>query len=295
VSPKHYQHVRRIAATRDVPPPTIATVYGSIEQDPCCSVSNIQLCYLSTQPHVFPETFLPNTVMLIVDTGASVSIMPDAADFVEPPKSVQPTILQGIASDLQVKGIGTMLYIFIDEEGTEVTILLPHTLYVPGCATRLLCPRHLVETTQVPNDGFFSLQNHATLKCHGKSILVEYNSTTGLPIVHVRIKPQPKSPCPGSQFLFTAQHGTSTLDISARHPTLSNSQRLKLLWHERCNHRSMATINTWIRRGLLPVDSEWLHPRIQFALPARQVRPEQRRTINIQTLLLLPTPSQAKV
>jgi hypothetical protein len=179
VSPKHYQHVRRIAATRDVPPPTIATVYGSIEQDPCCSVSNIQLCYLSTQPHVFPETFLPNTVMLIVDTGASVSITPDAADFIEPPKSVQPTIHQGITSRLQVKGIGTMLYIFIDEEGTEVTILLPHTLYVPGCATCLLCPRHLVETTQVPNNGFVSLQNHATLKCHGKSILVEYNSTAG--------------------------------------------------------------------------------------------------------------------
>jgi hypothetical protein len=212
--------------------------------------SHHAICLAASTPYMFPETFLPTTIMLIIDTGASISISNNKADFIEPSIPVQPTLLQGIASGLTVQGIGTVQYTFTDETGSNVTVHLPNTLYVPACAARLLCPRHLAASTTIAGDGFTSLHTTATLRCHGRNITAAYNEQTGLPIIIACI--------PQKLLSLSAQVATTipspTVPCNTK-PNLSNSQRLKLLWHERCNHRSMSTINNWIRQGLLPVDA----------------------------------------
>lgn len=48
---------------------------------------------------------------------------------------------------------------------------------------------------------------------------------------------------------FASIHGSAI-----KKQNLTSSQRIKLLMHERCNHKNIETISRWIRQGLLPVD-----------------------------------------
>jgi hypothetical protein len=120
---------------------------------------------------------------------------------------------------------------------------------------RLLCPHHMAAATAMDSDGFTSLHQTASLQCYGHTIPVTYHKQTALPILFAR------TPLPAR--LIHANTATMSSSCvtdknykiqSNTKPNLSNSQRLKLLWHERCNHRSMSTINSWIRQGLLPID-----------------------------------------
>jgi len=208
---------------------------------------------MAQQDHSFPETFLPTTVLLIVDTGASISITNNLRDFISTPTPVQPTTLKGIASGLAVKAIGTTRYILTTDNGAPATITLPHTLYVPDCAMRLLCPRHMAATTGYPEDGFISYEQSGVLRYNGDKIPVSYHNDTCLPIVTAKIITDVPTG-PNATSLPNHASLAAANSIPSTKPNLTNSQRLKLLWHERCNHRSMATINSWIRRGLLPID-----------------------------------------
>jgi hypothetical protein len=211
---------------------------------------------LSANEEVFPVTFLPTTVMLTIDTGASISITPARQDFIGPIRPIQPTTLQGIASGLKVLGIGTAQYRFQRADGSVLPVTLKNVLYVPGCSVHLLCPRHLAAETGVLGDGFTSLSDHGVLRCHGYDFHVEYHTSTGLPIIHfiggssaAALSPDMCGFAAGTSM---SMHHSSNGSPAPHHINLSNAQQLKLLLHERCNHTNMATINAWIRQGLLP-------------------------------------------
>lgn len=194
--------------------------------------------------------------MLIVDTGASITISPSRPDFVGQIKPVQPTVLKGIASGLQVEGIGTATYTFSGSTGERVTINLPHTLYVPGCMVRLLCPRHVAASTGVPGDGFTSQRNHAILRCHGIDIPVTYHGATHLPILFSTTSTLVAASV--SSVPPTAVDAAKSQPVPyavQTHLNLTPSQWTKLLWHERCNHVAWPVLNDWICRCLLPIDS----------------------------------------
>jgi hypothetical protein len=254
--PNHYHLARRIQNTSSPTPPGIVVHYLPDYPVHLPTISHHDLCLTASQPSMFPETFLPSTIMLIVDSGASISITNDVMDFVTPPRPIQPTMLQGIASGLAVRGIGTVQYNFVTETGTTLQVQLHNTLFVPDCTTRLLCPRHLAASTQYDEDGFISLQNTASLLCYGNIIPITYHEHTNLPILFATLSHW-TSPLHANTVSLTSHSkiGNSPHIISNTKPNLSNSQRLKLLWNERCNHRSMATINSWIQQGLLPCDS----------------------------------------
>ncbi len=252
-STTHYSHIRRVVASDGTHAPSPALHYKPIPGGSTPNITHSTICFMAQQDHSFPETFLPTTVLLIVDTGASISITNNLRDFISTPTPVQPTTLKGIASGLAVKAIGTTRYILTTDNGAPATITLPHTLYVPDCAMRLLCPRHMAATTGYPEDGFISYEQSGVLRYNGDKIPVSYHNDTCLPIVTAKIITDVPTG-PNATSLPNHASLAAANSIPSTKPNLTNSQRLKLLWHERCNHRSMATINSWIRRGLLPID-----------------------------------------
>ncbi len=183
--PRHYHHIRRSRSRRVSEAPRYATHYQCADDvvSPVFGPTPDFLALLAEPDNALPVTFLPTTHMLIVDTGASVTITPEIRDFVKPPRDVQPTVLQGIASGLEVRGIGEVQYSLHTKDGSAVPIRLSNALYVPGCAARLLCPRHVAEVTGIQGDGFFAFRDHAYLRCHGQDIPATYHASTGLPFV----------------------------------------------------------------------------------------------------------------
>jgi hypothetical protein len=258
ISHEHYSYTRRRQSRTTNSPPHVAVHYSpSTPHDGCTSVPLTSLSLLANESQEFPVAFLVSTKMLVIDTGASISISPDRQDFVGNIQSVQPTVLKGIASGLQVQGIGTASYTVIADNGSSVTITLPDTLYVPGCTARLLCPRHLAASTAQHGDGFTAYSDHGVLRCHGSDITVSYHDVSRLPILY---SSAPRLSIPDeSSSTFHALQATdmATSKHHTSHNTpinLSPSQRLKLLIHERCNHRNMRDINNWLRNGLLSAD-----------------------------------------
>jgi hypothetical protein len=134
-----------------------------------------------------------------------------------------------------------------------ITVTFTHVLYVPDCTVRLLCPRHLAESTGRPTDGFNSIRDVGILTCHGKTITVPYHSGTGLPII---------TTATGIE-TFTKFCAKLSVNSCDSHPqtnphciapiqfkqNLTPQQRIKLLIHERCNHKNMKVINQWIQDG----------------------------------------------
>jgi hypothetical protein len=61
---------------------------------------------------------------IIFDTGASLAIVPNQHDFVEPPTSLsRPMMLGGMANDLEIKGIGMVAWTFDAADGSEIQFL----------------------------------------------------------------------------------------------------------------------------------------------------------------------------
>jgi hypothetical protein len=134
-----------------------------------------------------------------------------------------------------------------------ITVSFDRVLYVPDCTVRLLCPRHLAESTGCQTDGFNSIRDVGILTCHGKTITVPYHSGTGLPIVTTAtgIENFTKFCAKLSIANNAPQINTNPSCIAPIHfkQNLTSQQRIKLLLHERCNHKHMKIINQWIREG----------------------------------------------
>jgi hypothetical protein len=129
---------------------------------------------------------------------------------------------------------------------------------VPDCTVRLLCPRHLAESTGIPTDGFNSIQDTGVLTCNGQTITVPYHQGTGLPIITTATGMKNFN-----KFCASLSHSDSMQVVTNETPlptpipykqNLSPQQRIKLLLHERCNHKNMKTINQWIRQGCFNVN-----------------------------------------
>jgi hypothetical protein len=176
-------------------------------------------------------------------------------DFITPIRLVQPTLLKGIASGLEVKGIGSAQYKFPLSDGSNTTVTLNKVLYVPAWKFRLLCPRHMADCTGISGDGFNSLHD-GVLTCNGYTLTILYHDSTGLPIIfgHPAPNTDVQDMVPSALSAVPAKSSISVQGPTATKQNLMNVQCLKLLMHERCNHCSMDTINHWIWRGLLPVD-----------------------------------------
>jgi hypothetical protein len=93
-----------------------------------------------------------------------------------------------------------------------------------------------------------STHKTAILICQGQVVSASYHAETGLSIIFARL-PTVSSPKGASPVITPPgiQANLSCLPTNTR-PNLSDSQRMKLLWHERLNHRSMSRINHFSAR-----------------------------------------------
>jgi len=85
-------------------------------------------------------------VPVIWDSGASILISPDKANFVGPIESAGVmTHLQGLAKGLRISGRGYVLWTFTDDHGMLRLLKLP-AYYVPSAQVRLLGTSSLLQT-----------------------------------------------------------------------------------------------------------------------------------------------------
>ena len=61
-------------------------------------------------------------LLIVLDSGCTCTISFDKHDFVGPIHSVKFVELKGIASGLQVEGIGTVNWTFLSDNGSHVTV-----------------------------------------------------------------------------------------------------------------------------------------------------------------------------
>ena len=190
----------------------------------------------------------PDMVPLILDTGASVSISPVRTDFITPLKPAQHITIKGIASGLQVAGIGDVAYTFVNDAGKAQTITLQNCLYVPQSVVRLICPRQIGAVTGYQEDGLYATQSSCRLIVEGKVTTLAYDTISNLPFLFTK---------PGirSYLHYIASQGTpptAATSVATQPMHLTKRQRQKLYLHELSAHEGFKNLNHLIRQGVFP-------------------------------------------
>jgi hypothetical protein len=140
----------------------------------------LQLAAFKATYHKAKTSLSPDMVPLILDTGASIIVTPYKPDFVSIIKLVQSVELKGIASGLQVQGMGDASYSFYNDTNELQTLLLWNCLYIPHCTARLLCPRQIGIKTGHPMDGFNAISSRSILTVQGKSTTIHFDQISQL-------------------------------------------------------------------------------------------------------------------
>jgi hypothetical protein len=117
-TPRRPNHI--IPRNRDYHrPPALPTLYEpDILYTPIeCKEKLVLLGAFQATYHDSKTPISPDMVPLIIDTGASISISPYRTDFISPIRPVQQVQIKGIASGLDVAGIGDLQYTIYNDQG----------------------------------------------------------------------------------------------------------------------------------------------------------------------------------
>ncbi len=248
-------HNRLVAAPGRCP--TIPTHYPQVTPNHAPAITLPQLAALQTS--LDRRHGITSHLPLIFDTGASITVTHCLDDFLVPPRPVQNTTLQGIASGLPVHGIGTVHYTVLDDNRKPITLTIPGTLYVPGCPSRLICPRQLLHGTQDKAATMTITTGAVTLAFRGRIITIPYRAPHNLPILHTApALPSYQAYCAMTACTKAAPPVSTTStpthnNQSITSPPLTVAQQIKLQWHQRLNHVNFPQLTTWMRLGHLKV------------------------------------------
>jgi len=131
--------------------------------------------------HESVTSITPDMISLIMDTGVSMSISPFITDFISPIRPTQHiTIIKGIASGLNVAGVGDMAYTFLNDNGVEQTITLKNRLYLPQSAIRRVCLRQIGTITGHQEDGLYAQHSDCKLIVEGQVTTLKYDTLSQL-------------------------------------------------------------------------------------------------------------------
>ena len=220
----------------------------------------------------------PDEVLLIFDTGASISISNSKDDFIGEITPITHMRISGIAKGLEVKGYGTVEYTVLNDDGATVTMRIDGVLYVPGCPARLICPQQLISQSNkrkaTTSDTYSIELNESVLRYEGNQITIPYADGNNLPILVTEpgMKTYTNYLCrecetPDEPLAFlahpkeqtqtsegeAAKEATDTATDGETNDNLTENQRIMLKWHHRLGHREMSRIQSLARiDGVLP-------------------------------------------
>ncbi len=220
-------------------------VYGPSSFD----LSHTSVCMQSSEeqlssvddPSVFMvfRTQLPQRQPAIFDTGASLAISPEKADFDGPLTIPKGDLrLGGMANGLKIEGLGSITWTFSNGAGDDV-VVRGMANYVPKAKARLLSPQRLFDTSTGTQGRYEGDQQSFRLYLDGSSpLVVEYDDCNALPIAYATIGPVPS-------MIRDPQLNLSIL--SDENQNLTGAQKLLLQWHYRFGHLNMPSVQRLFR------------------------------------------------
>jgi hypothetical protein len=136
---------------------------------------------------------------------------------------------------------------------------------VPGCPSRLLCPRQMLTSSGDPNTKISVRSADVKMRFRGSTFTIPYSNTTkNLPILRTAYtltcyaaycKAQNIPVHPAVLLITNTTQGPKKVSFAT--PTIANklsaTQKEKLLWYQCLNHVNFDQLSSWMRSGLLPV------------------------------------------
>jgi hypothetical protein len=176
-------------------------------------------------------------LMVIFDTGASLSITHDLGDFFEPPKPLaRPMPLGGFTNGTKIEGIGIFAWTFTGKDGMEVQLIV-EAYYVPTSKQRLLSPQTLLCKEKGIFGSYSGDEDKFELKINDQAVIsIPYDKRSSLPIVEVLVGPEPEP----------TVNLTGILEDSNNN--LTGGQKLLLEWHYIFAHLNFQALQSVLRR-----------------------------------------------
>ena len=130
-------------------------------------------------------TFDTNSFPIVIDSGASSSAAPFKTDYIARTyKVLDRVVISGIASGLEAKGIGSVIYKIKDDDGIPIDLQIDKVLHLENLPTRILSPQQLLKQHHSIGDNYFINSQHSTLKLGGYTKTIEYDPLSNLPLLY---------------------------------------------------------------------------------------------------------------
>ena len=182
---------------------------------------------------------------IIWDSGASISVTNDKADFLTFTKvSPRHNNVLGVAQGLKFSGFGEVLWSFLDEKGMLRSFKLP-ALYIPSATTHLLSTTSLLQSYS----GELIQQTRRGMRLSGTSD-GQRNA------VEATINPNNNLPTSTGYSYGKVMEAANTLvktvsTTAATNTNLGPAEKELLRWHNRLGHIGMRKVQFLMRTGVL--------------------------------------------
>ena len=185
---------------------------------------------------------IDSAIPIIADTGCSKASSFDPKDFEGPIRPMaSPTLMQGIGTQIEVKGEGTIRWTIIDDDGATRDICTTGYL-VPAMKFRLFSPQAYIKEKEGCDE--FSIKEGAAALIwnNGKHRLtIKYDEVTTLPIFRAY-----------QNVVASAETVAANLSVmDAVNQNLTPGQKDLLKWHQRLGHLGFQWIQWLARQGHL--------------------------------------------
>jgi len=229
--------------------PTFTSESLSIRAIEPIQIGNI--CMLAVHTQALLATFDSDSVPIIVDTGATVTLTNNKTDFLSYTPYAIPRMVQGISEGLTLEGHGTASWPVVNDQGSVVSLIVHNVQYVPNLPTRLLSPRQLLQQNEDPKRHFTLHPQCAVLRWDWHIFYIKYDPNTLLPTIYTA-----EGGNKYSAFTATVNPSISTPVVTngsePPSPTLTKREAAYLRWHHRLGHPSEAVMHALAKQERIP-------------------------------------------